>query len=82
MKTVPILYLLVALAVLAVVLYTTRERFQPDFLDKRQVQTTVARENSSYNQQTNHMNPSPYDMGPVSGMQTPFQVNQYKAYVQ
>lgn len=82
MKTVPILYLLVALAVLALVLYTTRERFQPEFLDKRQVQTTVAREDSSYNQQTNHMNPSPYDMGPVSGMQTPFQVNQYKAYVQ
>lgn len=78
----PVVYFVIALAILAAVLYTTRERFQPEFLDKRQVQTTVAREDSSYNQQTNHMNPAPYDMGPVSGMQTPFQVNQYKAYVQ
>ena len=78
----PTVYFVIALAILAVVLYTTRERFQPEFLDKRQVQTTVAREDSSYKQQTNHMNPAPYDMGPVAGMQTPFQINQYKAYVQ
>jgi hypothetical protein len=78
----PAVYFIIALAVLAAVLYTTRERFQPEFLDKSQVRTTVSREDSSYNQQTNHMNPAPYDMGPVSGMQTPFQVNQYKAYVQ
>jgi hypothetical protein len=30
---------------------------------------------------TNHMNPSPVAIGPVQGMQTPFQVNQYKAYI-
>jgi hypothetical protein len=78
----PIFFFLTALAVLAFVLYSTRERFQPEFLDKRQVQTTVAHEDSSYNQQTNHMNPAHYDMGPMSGMQSPFQVNQYKAYVQ
>jgi hypothetical protein len=78
----PAVYFIIALAVLAAVLYTTRERFQPEFMDKSQVRTTVSREDSSYNQQTNHMNPAPYDMGPVSGMQSPFQVNQYKAYVQ
>ena len=70
------------MAVLAVVLYLTRERFQPEFLDKRQVQKTVATENSSYAQQTNHISYAPADMGSVSGTQTPFQVNQYKAYVQ
>lgn len=78
----PTIYLLAALAVLALVLYTTRERFQPEFLDKRQIQKTVAVEDSSYTQQTNHMSYAPYSMGPVTGMETPFQVNQYKAYVQ
>jgi hypothetical protein len=77
-----IVYLLVALAVLALVLYGTRERFQPEFLDKRQVQKTVATEESSYAQQTNHISYAPYSTGPVSGFATPFQVNQYKAYVQ
>lgn len=67
--------------VLAFVLYVTRERFQPEFLDKRQVQKTVAVENSSYAQQTNHMQYGPAEMGPLQGMATPFQVNQYKAYV-
>lgn len=78
----PTIYLLAAMAVLALVLYATRERFQPEFLDKSQVRKTVAVENSSYAQQTNHMSFAPADMGAVSGMQTPFQVNQYKAYVQ
>lgn len=78
----PTALLVGALLVLAVVLYLGRERFQPEFLDKRQVQTTVARENSSYEQLTNHMDPAPVAMGPIQGMQTPFQVNQYKAYIQ
>lgn len=78
----PTTLLLAGLAVLALVLYLGRERFQPEFLDKSQVQTTVARENSSYAQQTNHMDPAPVAMGPVQGMETPFQVNQYRAYVQ
>lgn len=78
----PTALLVGALLVLAVVLYLGRERFQPEFLDKRQVQTTVARENSSYEQMTNHMDPAPVAMGPIQGMQTPFQVNQYKAYIQ
>jgi hypothetical protein len=78
----PTLYLLAGMALLALVLYSTRERFQPEFLDKRQVQKTVSAENSSYAQQTNHMSYAPYSMGPVSGMETPFQVNQYKAYIQ
>lgn len=70
------------MAVLGFVLYASRERFQPEFLDKRQVAKTVATENSHYDQMTNHMSPGSYSMGPAAGMQTPFQVNQYKAYIQ
>jgi hypothetical protein len=77
----PTTLLVIALVALLGVLYLGRERFQPEFLDKRQVQTTVAHENSSYEQMTNHMSPSPVEMGPIQGMQTPFQVNQYTAYV-
>ena len=76
-----VLYLAIALAVIGYVLYVSRERFQPEFLDKRQVQKTVAVEDSHYDQVTNHMTPASYSMGVIEGMQTPFQVNQYKAYV-
>jgi hypothetical protein len=77
----PTLYLLAGLVVLAFVLYTSRERFWPEFRDKRQDQRTVATENSHYGQYTNHMNPAPASMGVVEGMASPFQVNQYKAYI-
>jgi hypothetical protein len=77
----PTTLLVIALVALIGVLYLGRERFQPEFLDKRQVRNTVAREQSSYEQYTNHMSPSPVEMGPIQGMQTPFQVNQYTAYV-
>jgi len=75
----PLLALVLALLVLYIAL--PRERFQPEFLDKSQVAKTVATENSSYAQVTNHADPAPYSMGPVQGMATPFRVNQYRAYV-
>ena len=74
-------YLLAAIAVLAFVLYSSKERFSLEFNDYTQDKRTKSREDSSYSQQTNHMNFAPADMGPIQGMQTPFQVNQYKAYV-
>ena len=77
----PTTLLVIALFVLMLVLYLGRERFQPEFLDKRQVGNTVAREHSSFEQYTNHMDPAPVQMGPIGGMQTPFQVNQYKSFV-
>ena len=77
----PTTLLVIALFAMMLVLYFMREGFQPEFLDKRQVRNTVAREHSSHEQWTNHMDPSPVDMGPVGGMQTPFQVNQYKSFV-
>lgn len=75
------LFLLAALLVITLVLFKSRERFQPEFLDKRQVARTVDVQDSSYAQQTNHMMPSAYASEPVQGMETPFQVNQYRAYV-
>ena len=57
------------------------ERFQPEFLDRTQIAKTIAVEDSAFDQRTNHMDPSPYAMGPVQGMQTPFRVNAYTAYV-
>jgi hypothetical protein len=77
----PTTLLVVALFVVMLVLYLGRERFQPEFLDKSQVDRTVATETSSYEQLTNHMNPAPVQIGPLNGVQTPFQVNQYKSYV-
>jgi hypothetical protein len=65
----------------AILVMNSRERFQPEFLDKTQVRQTIRNEDSSYAQTTNHMKYAPYSMGPIQGMQTPFQVNQYKAYV-
>jgi hypothetical protein len=75
------LLLVAALLVLGLVMLKTTERFQPEFLDKAQVKRTVAVENSSYAQTTNHMNYMPVSMGPIAGVETPFRVNQYTSYV-
>jgi len=74
------MYLVAAMVVVGLVLFSSRERFQPEFLDKTQVDKTVAVQNSSYAQRTNHMAPPSVNIGPIQGMETPFQVNQYKAY--
>jgi hypothetical protein len=75
------IFLVVAIAILAALLLKSRERFQPELLDKSQVARTVATQFSSHEQLTNHM-PSPAGYaGRVEGIATPFQVNQYKAYI-
>ncbi len=75
------LLLVAALLVLTLVMMKSKERFQPEFLDKAQVRKTVAVENSSYAQTTNHADLAPYSMGPIAGVETPFRVNQYTSYV-
>jgi len=70
-----------ALLLLGLVLWKTTERFQPEFLDKKQVMKTVRVEDSSYDQRTNHMDFTPYSLGPVEGTPSPFQVNQYRAHI-
>lgn len=78
----PYIWFALALLVLFLVMrVSVQEKFQPEFLDKTQVRKTVAVEDSSYAQRTNHVDPAPFDMGPVQGMETPFQVNQYRSYV-
>ena len=77
-------YIWFAVALVLIYLATRlsiQEKFQPEFLDKTQVRTTVANEDSSYAQRTNHVQPAPYSMGPIQGMETPFQVNQFRSYV-
>ena len=76
-------WLLLGAAILAVALMMmkTTERFQPEFLDKAQVRKTIAVEDSSYSQVTNHADHAPYSMGPIQGVETPFRVNQYTSYV-
>lgn len=69
------------IAVYFVITMMTRERFQPEFLDTSQVARTISTENSSYAQRTNHMEPAPYTESPIDGVETPFQVNQWRAYV-
>ena len=75
------LLLIAALLVIALVMMKTTERFQPEFLDKSQVRKTIAVEDSSYAQRTNHMDHMPFSMGPIAGIETPFRVNQYTSYV-
>lgn len=83
MRLSPMLYFALAVIVLGYVLAiaSTREKFQPEFLDKTQVHRTIAVEDSSYSQRTNHFVPAPFSMAPIAGVQSPFQVNQYKAYI-
>ena len=75
------LLLLLALVVAGAVVLNTTEKFQPEFLDRTQIAKTIAVEDSSFDQRTNHLDPSPYSMGPIQGMQTPFRVNQYTSYL-
>ena len=75
------IFLVVAMILIGFVLLKTTERFQPEFLDKRQIMKTVKVEDSSYKQTTNHVDPMSFSMGPLEGVETPFQVNQYRAYV-
>jgi hypothetical protein len=75
------LFLVAAVLVIAFVMLKSRERFQPEFLDRSQVAKTVAVQGSSYDQATNHMDPAPWASGPPEGHETPFQVNQYRAFV-
>ena len=79
----PLLFILAFVALFAVrsVSRSHLERFQPEFLDKRQVRRTVGTETSSYNQATNHLEMKHISMGPLEGVSTPFQVNQYRAHV-
>ena len=76
------LLFLAGLLVIGLVVMKTTEKFQPEFLDRSQITKTIATEDANYEQRTNHMDPAPYQSGPALGMESPFQVNQYRAYIQ
>jgi hypothetical protein len=85
MKTTPLLVLVAAigLALLSWSLFGRESFSQLEYYggNTTQVSRTIAKEDSSYEQSTNSM-PAPYvHSPPIVGRETPFQVNQYTAYV-
>jgi len=54
------------------------EKFQPELLDRSQIQRTQEVEHSSYEQRTNHM-PRMSFVEAVQGLATPWRVNAYTA---
>jgi len=80
-----LLVLLVALAAVWLA-WTTffssdAKRPAPEFKDTRGIVRTDMAMDSSYAQRTNHMPQPPVKSPPLEGLQTPFQVNAYRAYV-
>lgn len=79
----PLVTFLLAVGVLflAMKLFYT-EKFEPGKeYDRAQVTKTMEVEDSSYSQRTNHADAAPYVAGPIEGSESPFQVNQFKAYI-
>lgn len=67
-----------------VIVYTSMTGFLEHFSrfeDTSNRDRTDALINSSYNQQTNHVRPHDKIPGPIPGIETPFQVNMWKAFI-
>jgi hypothetical protein len=74
------IWFVLALLVLA---FVTKEKFyggspESKMIDTSQQKRAMAHEDSSYAQQTNHFKQS-NDVGEALGMETPWQVNQFKS---
>ena len=79
-----VLVLLAAVLVLWLAwVYFSPQVQRPDvrFFDQKQDARTIAVEDSSYQQRTNHMPRPPIIAVPPAGIETPFQVNAYKAHL-
>ena len=79
MKGLAFLAFIVAL-LLAYYLTSTREGFVPEFLEQGNVRRTAETATSSYDQQTNHVIPTPAQLEAIPGVETPFRVNQYNSF--
>jgi hypothetical protein len=77
---VGLIVLIAVMGGIAIVSTQTKEKFTKELVDITQDKRTTAVEDSSYAQRTNHMDPAPYPSDPLPGSETPFQVNQFKAY--
>ncbi len=58
----------------------TQETFAAEFVDMTNVKRTADTSSSSYEQRTNHVIPTPVQMGPIPGLETPFRVNMHNSY--
>jgi hypothetical protein len=84
MKTTPLVVLIVAIGLVLLSWSFGKESFnQVEYYggNTTQVSRTIAKEDSSYDQTTNSMPQPLVTSPPVTGRATPFQVNQYTAYL-
>lgn len=74
-----ILALLVATSFLLWLIFTT-------FVNRSSREANIHKLNvepaSSYEQKTNHLPATKVDMGPIPGIESPFRVNLYQAYIE
>jgi hypothetical protein len=69
-----------AVVVLGMVL-KNKEYFVPEFLEQSGVKRTHETKDSSHEQRTNHALPQSKFAYPSDGVETPFRVNQFNAFV-
>jgi hypothetical protein len=75
-------FLVLGLAVMIVYAVMSREGFQPEFLDQKNVEKTQDMSKSSYKQDTNAVRPDGrFDAPPIQGTKSPFRVNVWDAYI-
>jgi hypothetical protein len=74
--------LLLSTIIILLILWFALSRTSAAPTKEQRLNTMDAVSASSYLQQTNHLESSKVDMGPISGFETPFRVNMYQAYIQ
>ena len=71
---------LIGLAVAALVVLFVLSRGSPVPVKVELAGIDQTKPSSSYEQKTNHFPMPSYDMGPIQGSESPFQVNQWLSY--
>jgi len=77
----PIVFLVLVVVAVVFILMAKSRPTPPVSRETKMVALNVE-PGSSYQQKTNHYEMTPVDMGPVSGTESPFRVNLYKAYIE
>jgi hypothetical protein len=81
MKGPQIIAICVGLVLIWAALSRNSEAFVPEFLEQSGVKRTASTSHSSYEQRTNHMEPTPGPLVPLDGTESPFRVNAYNAFM-
>jgi hypothetical protein len=81
MRVPQIIAICVGLVLIWAALSRYSEPFVPEFLEQSGVKRTADTRHSSYDQRTNHMSPVPGPVVPVDGVETPFRVNAFNAFM-